>query len=302
MTVAAVVPGADTILGHATIEGLVQFPGMAVRSLTPQPGLPLRDPSFAEKNVMTVLCVASKRDTVGASIAGADIVVAVLDEAQAEAADEPQLEMMIDEAIRKHVKLFIWFQPALRDAYGEGTARILAKLRASSLCWVGLSTGFLMESLIDDQVVLETVDSFHIDVPVLRPETQVFWTHAKTDIKWIIQRIVRFWETGGAPAKLFQELHVVAAQRASLAQLAALIEKRVDKPVRVVTRPQARTPSITHALETMNDSKLSAEEESVPSETMKEIGVSFMPLDQFAEHELIPTLSHKAAKYRLAPL
>ncbi|CAD6919649.1 unnamed protein product [Tilletia controversa] len=163
MTVAAVVPGADTILGHAIIEALVQFPGMAVRSLTAKLGLSISDAAFTD----------SKRDSVGASIAGADIVVAVLNNAQAEAANEPQLEMMIDEAIRKHTKLFIWFQPALRDTNDDYTARILAKLKASSLCWVGLSTGFLMESIIEDQVVIETTDSFHIDVPVLRPKTEV---------------------------------------------------------------------------------------------------------------------------------
>ncbi|KAE8182209.1 hypothetical protein CF336_g8631 [Tilletia laevis] len=298
MTVAAVVPGADTILGHATIEALVQFPGMAVRSLTAKLGLPISDPAFTDKNVMPVLCVASKRDSVGASIAGADIVVAVLDEAQAEAADEPQLEMMIDEAIRNHTKLFIWFQPALRDTNGDATARILAKLKASSLCWVGLSTGFLMESIIEDQVVIETTDSFHIDVPVLRPETEVLWTHAQTDIKSAVERIVYFWEMGGAPAKLFHNLHVLAAQRASLAHLASFLEKRVDKPVKVITRPKGRTASVTRALESMNDSKLTTalETNNLPSEVMTEIGVPFETLDWFVEHELIPALSRNVSK------
>ncbi|KAE8250395.1 hypothetical protein A4X13_0g4762 [Tilletia indica] len=303
MTVAAVVPGADTVLGHAIIEGLVQIPGMAVRTLTPEPGLPLRDSSFADKNVMPVLCVASKRDTVGAAIAGADIVVAVLDHAQAEAADVLQLEMMIDEAIQKHVKLFILVLPALHGEICDPIFDILDKLEDSSLCWVGLQTSFLMESLIQDRVVVDTVASIHIDVPVLNPEMGIFWTHANTNVKSAIERIVYFWETGGAPADFFQKLHLLAVEVASLSQVAELIEKRANKPVKMITRPEARTATITRALERTNEFKLKWDWPDLPTETMKQIGVSAsMCLDCFVEHELIPTLSSEAATSRLAPL
>ncbi|CAD6893031.1 unnamed protein product [Tilletia controversa] len=102
----------------------------------------------------------------------------------------------------------------------------------------------------------------------------------------------------GAPAKLFPNLHVLAAQRASLAHLASFLEKRVDKSVKVITRPKGRTTSITRALESVNDSKLTAalETKTLPSEVMTEIGVPFETLDWSVEHELIPALSRNVSK------
>ncbi|KAK0528529.1 hypothetical protein OC842_004521 [Tilletia horrida] len=239
MTVAAVFPGADTVLGRATIAGLVRFPNMAVRSLTPQPHVVdgLGD-AFAQNNVHPVLCVPDKRDTVGAAIAGADIVVAILDEAEGEAANVPQLETVIDEALMKNVRLFIWFQPWSSKASSDVTDKIVKKLQGQTqMTWVGLSTGFLMESILEDKIITKTREGFHINVPVILPDKSVIWTRAQTDVRSAIERIIHFWKRDhAAPKTLFDNVHVLASQRASLDDLAAIINSRSGQVAKVVTQ------------------------------------------------------------------